>query len=272
MPEGPEIRIEADRIEGVLRGELVEQAWFARPELQRRAGDIVGRRVSAVETRGKALLTHFDNDVVLYTHNQLYGRWYVRPRGELPHTGRSLRVALHTARGSALLYSASAIELLDRAMLSAHPFLARLGPDALSAALDWQTLAARLDEPAFRRRALGSLYLDQHFLAGIGNYLRSEILFFARLSPWRKPCDLGRGERSRLARCSLSITRRAYRTRGVTNPPRRVAALKAAGEYRSRYRFAVFARDGRPCYECGTAIERVTITSRRLYWCPSCQT
>jgi len=134
MPEGPEIRIEADRIEGVLRGELVEQAWFARPELQRRAGDIVGRRVSAVETRGKALLTHFDNDVVLYTHNQLYGRWYVRPRGELPHTGRSLRVALHTARGSALLYSASAIELLDRAMLSAHPFLARLGPDALSAA------------------------------------------------------------------------------------------------------------------------------------------
>jgi len=58
----------------------------------------------------------------------------------------------------------------------------------------------------------------------------------------------------------------------VTNPPRRVAALKAAGEYRSRYRFAVFARDGRPCYECGTAIERVTITSRRLYWCPSCQT
>ena len=271
MPEGPEIRIEADRIETVLLDAVVEQAWFARADLQRRSRELAGRRVRAVETRGKALLTHFDNDLVLYTHNQLYGRWFVRPRGELPRTGRSLRVALHTARGSALLYSASSIELLELGALGEHPFLTRLGPDALSPALDWSTLAARLDDTAFRGRALGSLYLDQHFLAGIGNYLRSEILFFARLSPWRKPRELRRGERGRLARCSLAITQRAYRTRGVTNPPRRVATLKAAGERRGRYRFAVFGRDGRPCHECGTSIERVTFSSRRLYWCPSCQ-
>ncbi|MEQ8235049.1 MAG: endonuclease VIII [Gammaproteobacteria bacterium] len=271
MPEGPEIRLEADRIARVLEGASIEEAWFANATLQQRARALVGCRVSAVETRGKAMLTHFDNGQVLYTHNQLYGRWFVRRRGELPKTARSLRVALHTARGSALLYSASAIELLDDAALGSHRFLARLGPDALSPALDWRTLAARLDAPEFRGRALGSLYLDQRFLAGIGNYLRSEILFFARLAPWRKPRELSRGERGRLARCSLAVTQRAYRTRGVTNPPRRVAALKAAGASRSRYRFAVFARDGRPCYDCGTTIERVTMGSRRLYWCPACQ-
>lgn len=271
MPEGPEIRIEADRIAAVLQDAVVEEAWFASAPLDRQAAALVGCRVTAVETRGKALLTQFDNGRVLYTHNQLYGRWFVRRRGELPRTARSLRVALHTARGSALLYSASAIELLDAAALASHRFLARLGPDALAPTLDWRTLAARLDVPAFRGRALASLYLDQGFLAGIGNYLRSEILFFARLAPWRKPRELSRGERGRLARCSLAVTRRAYRTRGVTNPPRRVAALKAAGATRSRYRFAVFGRDGRPCYDCETPIERVSMGSRRLYWCPACQ-
>ena len=45
-------------------------------------------------------------------------------------------------------------------------------------------------EPAFRKRSLGSLYLDQRFLAGNGNYLRSEILWAARLNPERKPAAL----------------------------------------------------------------------------------
>ena len=38
-------------------------------------------------------------------------------------------------------------------------------------------------ERVIRRRRVAALYLDQHFLAGIGNYLRSEILFFARIPP-----------------------------------------------------------------------------------------
>ena len=115
------------------------------------------------------MLTRFDNGLTLYSHNQLYGRWYVRPRGQLPNTRRSLRVALHTADHSALLYSASDIAVLDEAGLAAHPFLARVGPDLLDPALGWRDLAARLDEPRFRGRALGGLYLDQaHLPAGEG--------------------------------------------------------------------------------------------------------
>jgi formamidopyrimidine-DNA glycosylase len=53
--------------------------------------------------------------------------------------------------------------------------------------LTWRDVSRRLNEPCLRNRSLGSLYLDQGFLAGIGNYLRSEILFavFARAG---EPC------------------------------------------------------------------------------------
>lgn len=271
MPEGPEIRLEADRIAAAIEGDRLDRVEFGLDRLKRFERRLRGRRVEGIETRGKALLTHFEGDLTLYSHNQLYGRWYVRPRGELPRTNRSLRAALHTADWSALLYSASEIEVLDPAGLAAHPFLVKLGPDALSPDLTWQALAKRLNSAPWRNRSVGGLYLDQSFLAGIGNYLRSEILFFAGIPPDVRPGDLDRNARARLARRSLSITKRAYETRGITNPAGRVAELRRAGQRRGRLRFAVFGRNGRPCYDCGTTIERIEVGSRRLYLCPSCQ-
>lgn len=272
MPEGPEIRREADRIATALTGRPLALVDFGLPRLKRYGPLLTGCTVTAIETRGKALLTHFDNGLTLYSHNQLYGRWYVRRRDDFPQTHRSLRAALHTAEHSALLYSASEIEVLDADALAAHPFLRRLGPDLLSSALTGRLVSERLRSDAFRRRAVQGLFLDQGFLAGVGNYLRSEILFHAGVHPRARPADLGGFEIGRLARSTLTIGRRAYETGGITNPASRVAVLERRGLKRGARRFAVFARRGERCYRCGGVIERVSASSRRLYWCPGCQT
>jgi endonuclease-8 len=271
MPEGPEIRRAADRLAAVLEQQVIEEACFGLPRLERFGPALCGTRVEALETRGKALLTRFSSGLTLYTHNQLYGRWYVAPRGHLPATGRTLRVALHTAAHSALLYSASDIEVLTPEELGHHPFLLRLGPDVLDGRLTWQDVAARLRESHFAGRALSSLYLDQGFLAGIGNYLRSEILHHAGLAPSTRPRELTPAALGRLARSTLTISRRAYRTGGITNPPSRVRSLRARGVARSDYRFAVFDREDQTCYRCGSRIARGRAGARRLYYCPQCQ-
>ncbi len=271
MPEGPEIRRAADRIAKVLDGKVAEEVYFEQRGLRSFENVLAGERVERVTSRGKALLTRFDCGLSLYSHNQLYGRWYVMRRGRKPKTNRTLRVAIHTSTHSALLYSASDIAVLDEAGLGAHPYLTRLGPDALDLDVEWRDVAARLRDKAFHRRRLSALYLDQSFVAGIGNYLRSEILFDARLEPTLRPCDLSRAEVGRLARSTLSITRRSLETGGITNPPGRVRALKADGLTRRRYRFAVFGRTNQPCYRCDWPIERIEAGSRRLYLCPSCQ-
>lgn len=271
MPEGPEIRRAADRLDRVLARQVVEEVYFGQPALKRFESSLAGARVEVVTSRGKAMLTHFDSGLSLYTHNQLYGRWYVQKRGRLPDTNRTLRVALHTADRSALLYSASDIAVLERDELANHPFLSRLGPDVLDGELAWRAVAERLQRPRFRGRSLAALYLDQRFLAGVGNYLRSEILFDARLHPASRPKDLTRGALGRLARSTLTICQRAYATAGVTNPPRRVRQLQRAGARRSQFRFAVFGRMGEPCYRCGSPVVRMEAGSRRLYLCESCQ-
>jgi endonuclease-8 len=271
MPEGPEIRRAASRIAKVLETKVIDDAFFAQPHLHNSANAIVGERVVNVTSFGKAIVTSFGNGLHLYSHNQLYGRWYVARRGSLPRTNRSLRVALHTDSHSALLYSASEIELLDEAGLAAHAYLAKLGPDALDAAVVWRDIAARLQDRRFRRRSLAALFLDQGFVAGIGNYLRSEILHAVGLHQSLRPTDLTRAQTGQLARATLEITRLAYQTAGVTNSKRRVAALQKQGKSRSEYRFMVFGRENRACYQCGNPIVRIEANSRRLYLCERCQ-
>lgn len=261
MPEGPEIRRAADAVAGVLEGHTIEAVTFGLPDLKSYESLLAGHKVTAVETRGKAMLTHFDNGYTIYSHNQLYGLWKVVRKNTKPQTNRTLRLALETRTHRALLFSASDISVWRFEDLDDHPFLARIGPDILNPGLTWQDVRARLESPLFSRRSLVSLYLDQAFIAGIGNYLRSEILFDAKIHPWQKPADLSRRELGTLARSTLKIARRSYETGGRTNP-------SSTGR---PTRFAVFAREDEPCYRCGAGIVKTPAGSRRLYWCPGCQ-
>ena len=271
MPEGPEIRLEADKIAAAISGEIVDEVYFEQKKLKCYERQLRGSRVESVSARGKALLISFENSLTMYSHNQLYGRWYVRPRGEKPNTNRTLRAALHGPKMSALLYSASEIAVLAPEQLAKQAYLQKLGPDPLDGAVSWKDFVKRLRSATFAKRSLGALYLDQSFIAGIGNYLRSEILFRAGLLPDRILRDLSLSEIHRLARATVTITRRAYEKRGVTNPAQRVSELKKRGLKRGSYRFAVFARAGKPCYECGKRIERIEFSGRRLYLCRRCQ-
>ncbi len=271
MPEGPEIRRAADRLADILEGRVVESARFGQPRLRRHGKTLSGHKIIRLETRGKALLTHFEHGWTIYSHNQLYGVWKIATRGKLPKTKRSLRLALHTAEHSALLYSASDISLWRTEEVEQHPFLQRIGPDILAPELDWREIAGRLQDDRFRRRSLAALYLDQAFVAGIGNYLRAEILFDAGLHPDRRPADLSRGEIGKLARSTLAISQRSYDTGGIVTAPRLLAGLRKMGLPREKTRFYVFGRQGLPCYRCSSEVKRIESNSRRLYLCPTCQ-
>lgn len=269
MPEGPEIRRVADRLERAIGRHTVTEVYFAFDQLKPYAQRLNGRSIKRIETRGKGLLIHFDNRLALYSHNQLYGRWMIRDAHDYPNTGRQLRVAIHTAEKSALLYSASDIAVLTPAEIATHPFLSRLGPDVVSDAPE--RVATQVANTRFARRRLGALLLDQQFLAGVGNYLRSEILFVAGLHPLMRPADCSEEQLDALADTAVTLARRAYRHAGVTNDLKLARALKAEGQPRSRYRHWVFARGGRPCRQCGTPVTEMTVASRRLYLCPACQ-
>lgn len=271
MPEGPEIRRAADNIAAVLVNQEISSVRFGLPRLKRYARVLRGSHVTEVETRGKAMLTHFDNGYSIYSHNQLYGVWRVVKGHKLPKSNRSLRLLLQTPAHSAILYSASDISVMPTEELPQHPFLAKLGPDIMNPDLTWRDIERRLRQDPFCKRELATLYLDQSFLGGNGNYLRSEILHQAGLHPRRRPAELTRGERGRLARSTLEISRRSYATGGITLAPRLAASLSRHNLPREQRRFYAYGRGDLPCYHCGQTIVRTELNSRGLYYCPECQ-
>ncbi|NKI35214.1 endonuclease VIII [Wenzhouxiangella sp. XN79A] len=269
MPEGPELFRVARRIQRALgRAPLIE-ARCAFDAVDRRLVGRVGGPPPRVTTLGKALMLVFDDGARVYTHNQLYGRWMFSAPDRRPDTARQLRLVLSTEQRSALLYSASEIEWVEPG--ATHPFLDRVGLDVLSSDASVETIAQWIGRAGFRRRQLGHLLLDQGFLAGVGNYLRSEILFMACLSPGHRPMDLDDHRLEALAEAVHTLMWRSVETGGITNDPDRAEALKRSGWARRDYRHYVFSRADQACFACDGVIEKVEVSGRRLYRCPRCQ-
>ena len=271
MPEGPETRLAADRIAKAIQGRAADEVFFAFESLQPFRKKLTGQQVERIDTRGKAMLTRFSGGLSVYTHNQLYGRWYIMGDGKMPRTQRQLRFSVRAGDQRALLYSASDIEVLTPAQEASHPFLGRLGPDLLSESPPPAEIANRIEDSRFRGRQLGALLLDQSFVAGLGNYLRAEILFEARIHPRCRGKDCTAEERQQIAQQIVSVTRRAYRTRGITLAEEHVTALKKKGVKRSAYRHWVYDRRGLPCRRCETQVVTENIGGRNCFWCPQCQ-
>jgi endonuclease-8 len=272
MPEGPEIRIAADKIAKVVLEQEITHIEFTFDHLRKFEKTLSNLQVSAIETRGKAMLTYFDDYWVIYNHNQLYGRWRIAKKNSRPKTNRQLRIAIETQTQAALLYSATDISVMRKSELSEHPFLARIGPDILSQRPDADSVFARLSSPAFSGRQLASVLLDQRFLAGLGTYLCAEILFASRLHPKSKASKCSTEMLKRLASNILTITQQSYETQGVINPPELVKQIKALGVTdKESYRFAVYGREGKACYQCGNLIERNNLGGRPIFHCPNCQ-
>ncbi|MGB3137417.1 MAG: endonuclease VIII [Nodosilinea sp.] len=271
MPEGPEIRRAADKIQRAIAGEVVSDVFFAFDHLKPYEDELVGRVVTAVKPYGKALVSYFDNGLAVYSHNQLYGIWVTCKPNATPPTRRQLRFAVHTPHRWALLYSASDIEVLTADAVPAHPYIAKLGPDTLDTTVTAAEIEARALSAPFRRRQFATLLLDQGFLGGIGNYLRTEILYVARIHPGQRPVDCTPEQTFAFSEAALALPQQSYRHDGVTNDLALATYLKQSGYRRSEYRHWAFGRQGKPCHRCGSVIVKIMIGGRRCYLCHQCQ-
>lgn len=267
MPEGPEIWRAADQISNTIANKEITNLYFAFDELKKFEEELTGQKVTSVTPRGKAIITAFDSGLNLYSHNQLYGKWIMSENGDEPDTNRSLRVAIHTEDGAAFLYSASEIEMLKSEEVESHDYIKKLGPDVVHPDTSYEEVLERYQDENFRNRKLATLLLDQGFLSGVGNYLRSEILFCAKVDPDFRPRDCSDQQIEDLAYYSLELSRRSYKTKGIVVEPELVEALKREGASRKDYRFYAYNRTAKPCYKCGQEIQEIKTGGRKIYFC-----
>ncbi len=270
MPEGPTIKVTADLLRGALQGKIVRSfhSLLKKAAAEGWQPKIAGQRVDVVRSVGKHLLIELSSDYVLYSHMMMWGAWHVYAPGEAwrkPST--RARAVLETDDAVAVLFNAPVCDLVHRGQLAQH-ITASSGPDLLSDAFPIDEARRRFYAPEHATREVGELIMDQQVLAGIGNVLKSEILFQTGIHPERTPGTVTAAEFDRMITLSRDLMRTSYELgtfEGAFLPP---DAEIQGGRYGYVYR-----RRGYPCVRCGTAIRMVRQgTGQRMTWyCPHCQ-
>ena len=268
MPEGPETKRMVDTIKKSLLNQELVSTSFLHDNLKNL--DTTNISILDVTSKGKAVIIRLSDGNSIITHNQLYGRWTSNRLNTKIRHNRSLRIEFCTNSKAVRLWSATDIIALPTAEESTHPYLKRIGPDVLDKTTTYKLIYDRLVSKRFRNRRFSGLLLNQHFISGLGNYLRSEILFFAKLMYHQKASELDQDQNTKLSQCIKDVSLRSYKQKGKTIFYDDLM-LKQLDKSAKKRRFMVFARAGQNCYVCKTKIVKEFQSSRRIYFCTTCQ-
>ncbi|MGE0580644.1 MAG: bifunctional DNA-formamidopyrimidine glycosylase/DNA-(apurinic or apyrimidinic site) lyase [Steroidobacteraceae bacterium] len=270
MPELPEVETTRRGIEPHVVGRRIRVLAVHEPRLRWRVDPglparVAGQKILAAGRRAKYLLLELEHGTLLL-HLGMSGSLRVlpacSPRGKHDHvdlvldSGELLRFNDPRRFGS-LVHTTG-----DPA---AHPLLAGLAPEPLSAAFD----ADYLWRVTRRRRvAVKQLIMNARLVVGVGNIYASEALFRARIRPGREARRLTARETAALVRAIRVVLTNAVKAGGTTLRDY-VGADGAPGYFRRK--LYVYERAGQPCRRCRTPIRRRVQGQRATYWCPQCQ-
>jgi formamidopyrimidine-DNA glycosylase len=136
-----------------------------------------------------------------------------------------------------------------------------LGPEPLNPDFTADQLHQRLQ---LTRRQLKPLLLDQTFLAGLGNIYVDESLNLARLHPLESSQQITEQQAVRLLDSIRLVLNEAIRRNGAS-----IDWVYRGGDFQNYFR--AYNREGQPCLECGTPIQRIKVGQRGTHFCPQCQ-
>ena len=93
-----------------------------------------------------------------------------------------------------------------------------IGPDLLSENIEWNDYYNKVKNIMSRvsKLTLDKFLLDQKYFSGIGNYLKSDILYLARINPHKKLTDISDKEIYNMYYYSINIIKESYNKGGMT--------------------------------------------------------
>ena len=272
MPELPEVEALAEDLRGRLKDRAITKVHVVQfsalktydPPLTAVEGTLVDNvtrhgKFIDIEASGIHLVMHLAR-----------GGW-IRWRDEIPaapprpgsKSGLAIRIVLDDDTGLDITEGGTKKSL---ALYVVHdpqdiPRVASLGPDPLA---DDFTLTRFRDILAGQgRKQIKGVLRMQSIVAGIGNAYSDEILWAAKMSPF-KPSDMTAEESESLYAALRSTLEDAVeRDSGL-------AMSELKGEKKSN--LAVHGKAGKKCRVCDDTVLEVSFADSSLQYCPTCQT
>lgn len=278
MPELPEVETIKRGLGEYLVGHTIEGVEvFDPPRFEGTAAQTIGKKISSVRRRGKALIIDLSGGLSLVVHLKMTGQIvYVGQKtkhlapskkvGSLP--SKYTRVIFILDKQARLFFNDIRkfgwIKLISTNSVSQLPFMASLGPEPIDELTlsEFVTLLSRSTQP------IKTLLLDQHKIAGIGNIYANDALYLAGIDPRKQASSLSKTEVKRLFESVREILLFSIE-HGAASDATYVNALGQDGRYQEH--FQVYRRAGEVCDRCGGTIQRIALAGRGTFFCEGCQ-
>ncbi len=270
MPELPELEVVRDVLQRRVVGQTItsvtvlpaggaivvrDLTHMGMPET------LTGATITGVARRGKFLLfsiTRADSPLYLVLNPKLTGRLQLADPKDKRFAKTHVVLSLSSGRELRYVDSKRMGQLYLTRELSLVPDFSSMGPEPFQVTLE--EFCARLHP--YRGEIKGVLTRGE-FIAGIGNAYADEILWHARIHPYRKRTQLTAEEQEHLYAAMQTTLRQATE---------QVRAEMGENIYlKPRDFLSVHMKTGEPCPRCGTPISLVGANQRITNFCRTCQ-
>lgn len=216
-PEGPECRHTADWLKSrvldcVIRN--IEQFGRFVKQPIARADELKNKRVTGVRCRGKVIVLDFERDLSVVSTLGMTGRW-TREQGN--HTALILWCEKPPTRGMLPVYYDDQRRFGNFRVVSTREATSKLDE------LGWDALAEPHNSGKARQRVMkhakkkiSEVLLMQDVFAGVGNYIRAEVMYRARIHPDRLVINMSDKMWEPLCMAVATIMKESYDRGGAT--------------------------------------------------------
>ena len=279
MPELPEVETIVNDLKKEITGRCFVNLWTDAGNMIK--GDsvsdftkkITNKKIIDIKRRGKNILIYLDKGIILLIHQKISGhlllskwefinnQWVAKPG---PLSEDKMNGYLHIVIG---LDDGRQLALSDQRKFAKMEILKDdkidIGPEPLE--IDYNSFRELFRN---KRGKIKQLLMNQEFIAGIGNIYASEILFLSKIHPEEEVLKLDEKDFENIFKNMQFILKESIRLRGDSFSDFRTIYGEKGGFQNI---MKVYQKDGQPCVNCKTKIERFNLGGRGTFYCPNCQ-
>lgn len=260
MPELPELEVMRENLQSKIKGKKIQKITIFKPYILKNylRERLEGESIKDIERRGKFLIIELTSHRIII-HLMLRGSIkYSLPAHRVK---KSIAASIEFDDGTVLeLSEAGHKKMMSLYVLPKHEMVgcvANLGVDPLSNSFTPDKLKTILHQEP---QQLKTLLRNQRKISGIGNAYADEILWKARISPFKLSTKLTSSEVKALHR-------------GITETLRwAIAQIKKRGISEKRDFLHIHQKQNLPCPRCRNPVCRVSFSRFETFYCPRCQT
>jgi formamidopyrimidine-DNA glycosylase len=286
MPELPEVETTTKSLSMAVTGLKIVDFWTDTPNRasvfinkERFIKVIKSKKIKKVERVGKNIIFQLSGNISLLAHQKisghfLFGEWFLdnkewksKDKNLSEKTNLFLRfvftfnngkmMALSDPRKFAKLELWQSDKLKDKLDIN-------IGPDATK--VGFTVFKKRISS---RGSIIKKILMDQSIISGIGNIYSDEILWDAKINPYKRGKELKEKELKKIFHSSKKILLKSIELKGDSMSDYRLID-GTKGSYQNNHK--VYKRENLPCPRKDKGIIiREKIGNRSLRFCPICQ-